>query len=87
MSKRLPGVSYKAEDPIYELFITVRSTSAGTAVSLTYSTRLRGDEPGQGHRWRVYQESPKPARSLEHLLNLAAWAARQALAKRAVKLR
>lgn len=76
--KRAPGVSYKAEAPIYELFISVRSTHLGTTVSLSYSEHRFGDEPLQGHRWEVKDESVKTARSLEHLSNLAGWACRQA---------
>jgi len=78
--KRAPGVSYKAEGPVYELFIAVRSTHLGTTVSLTYHEWAFGDAPMQGHMWQVQQESPKPAKGVQHLSNLAGWAVRQALA-------
>lgn len=78
--KRAPGVSYKAEAPIYELFISVRSTHLGTTVSLSYSEHRFGDEPLQGHRWELKEESPKTAKSFLHLSNLAGWAVRRALA-------
>lgn len=84
---RIPGVSYKADGPLYEMFIAVRSTTAGTTVSLMYNTRSKGDEPGQGHSWIVRQSSPKPAQGAEHLGNLAAWAIRQAVGKRWQKRR
>lgn len=75
--KKAPGVSYKAAEPVYELFISVRSTPAGTTVALSYYTHALGDEPQQGHYWRVADESTRPAKTYEHLANLAAWALRQ----------
>jgi hypothetical protein len=74
-----PGVSYAAEDWTEELFLSVRSTPAGTTVSLWYATRTRGDLPQQGHAWTVKAESTKASRGVLHLSNLAAWAARRAI--------
>lgn len=85
--RKAPGVSWKAESPVYELFIAVRSTHAGTTVSLTYHEWAFGDQPMQGHMWQVQQESPKAARGIQHLVNLAAWAAREAVAGKWVKRR
>jgi hypothetical protein len=85
--KPVPGVSYKAGSPIYELFITVRSADGGTTISLEYLTHALGDEPLQGHRWVVKEASSKPATSFQHLSNLAGWAVRRALAGHWQKLR
>lgn len=78
--KRAPGVSYKADSPVHELHIAVRSTHLGTTVSLTYHEWAFGDEPMQGHMWAFKDESPKVAKGLQHLSNLAGWAVRRALA-------
>lgn len=84
---RKPGVSYRASSPVYELFIVVRSADGGTTVDLSYLTHAKGDEPLQGHYWKIRSESPRQATSLGHLGNLAVWALRQATAGRWTKLR
>lgn len=78
-TKRVPGVSYDAEGWTEELFITVRSTPAGTTVSLTYATKQRGDGPVQGHKWALKADSTKQARGVAHLSSLAGWATRRAI--------
>lgn len=78
--KRAPGVSYKAEAPVHELFISVRATHAGTVVSLSYHEWRFGDEPMQGQMWHLREESTKTAKGFGHLSNLAGWAVRKALA-------
>lgn len=85
--KSVPGVSYKAEAPIYALHLNVRSTHTGTVIGVWYSEHKLGDEPTQGHVWRFVYESPKEAKSFQHLSNLAAWAVRQCLAGKWVKKR
>lgn len=84
---KVPAVSYRAEGPVYELFVTMRSTQSGTVLGLTWSVRQRGDEPGQGHRYTLRQESPKPVTTTAHAFNLVAWACRAAAAQRWVKVR
>lgn len=84
---KVPAVSYRAEGPVYELFIVLRSTSAGTVLSMTWSTRQRGDEPGQGHKYVLREESAKPVTTTAHAFNLVAWACRAAAARRWVKVR
>ncbi len=72
--------SHKAAGPIRELRITVCQYPARTRIGVTWSTREKGDDVGQGHNWALSQESNKPIKSLAHALNLAAWLARKALA-------
>lgn len=85
--KRAPGVSYKAESDVFELFISVRSTHLGTVISLSYHEWAFGDEPMQGHMWVVKEESPRTAKGIVHVTNLAGWACRQAIAGRWVRRR
>jgi len=72
--------SYKATGSIRELRITVCQYPERTRLGLTWSTRERGDDVGQGHLWVLQHEDTKPIKSLSHALNLAAWLARRALA-------
>ena len=72
--------SFKAAGTIRELRINVCQYPEGSTISLTWSTRERGDEPTQGHLWQIKMESPKPVKSIAHGVNLAAWLARRALA-------
>lgn len=72
-------VSYRAEGPIRELYITVAQRPGGSVVSLTWSTRETGDTPGQGKRGTIQRTSGKPVRSIAHAVNLAAWVTRLAL--------
>lgn len=75
-----PRTTYKAAGSVRELRINVCQYPERTVIGLTWSTRERGDEPGQGHLWVIRHEDTKPVRSLGHALNLAAWLARRALA-------
>lgn len=72
--------SYKATGSIRELRINVCQYPERTRLVLTWSTREKGDDVGQGHLWITEYESNKPIKSLGHALNLAAWLARRALA-------
>lgn len=85
--KKVPGVSYAAEEPVCQLFITVRSTKSGTAMRLTYGEWRHGDLPLGGHSWFVEHESPKTAWGVLHLTNLAAWLVRKAVSGQWVQKR
>lgn len=74
-----PKTTYKAAGSIRELRINVCQFPERTVLSLTWSTRERGDEPGQGHLWVLREEYAKPVRNLVHATNLAAWLVRKAL--------
>lgn len=71
--------SYKAAGPIREMRITVCQYPERTRLGITWSTREKGDDVGQGHLWSFAHEDSKPIKSLAHALNLAAWLARKAL--------
>ena len=75
-----PRVTFKAAGSIRELRINVCQYPERTVLGLSWSTRERGDEPGQGHLWVIRREDQKPIKSLVHAVNLAAWLARRALA-------
>jgi hypothetical protein len=75
-----PRVTFKAAGSIRELRINVCQYPERTVLGLSWSTRERGDEPGQGHLWVIRREDRKPIKSLVHAVNLAAWLARRALA-------
>ena len=70
--------SYKAAGSIRELRITVCQYPERTRLGVTWSTRERGDDVGQGHLWVFSEEYTKPIKSLVHALSLAAWLARKA---------
>jgi hypothetical protein len=75
-----PKTTFKAAGSIRELRINVCQYPERTVLGLSWSTRERGDEPGQGHLWVIRREDQKPIKSLVHAVNLAAWLARRALA-------
>lgn len=75
-----PGVSYKAEAPVYGLHVNVRSTHTGTVIGVFYTEHRAGDEPLQGHAWHYEFSTDKTAAGLAHLSNLALWALRQCAA-------
>ena len=79
--------SYKAVGSIRELRITVCQYPERTRLGITWSTRERGDDVGQGHLWQFAEEYAKPIRSLGHALSLAAWLARKAAAGELTKRR
>lgn len=72
--------TYKAAGSIRELRITVCQYPERTRLGITWSTRERGDDVGQGHLWVFSEEYAKPIKSLVHALSLAAWLARKAAA-------
>lgn len=74
--------SYKAAGPIRELRITVCQYPERTRLGITWSTREKGDDVGQGHHWSFDEEYRKPIKSLAHALSLAGWLARLALTDR-----
>lgn len=83
-----PKVSYRAEGPVRGLWISVVQAADGkTRIGVTWVTREKGDDPGQGHRWHFGEEYPKKVSSLAHAVSLAAWASRRALAGQWAKLR
>lgn len=79
--------SYKATGSIRELRITVCQYPERTRLGITWSTRERGDDVGQGHLWVFSEEYVKPIKSLAHALSLAAWLARKAAAGQLEKRR
>lgn len=70
--------SYRATGPIRELRITVCQYPERTRLGISWSTRERGDDVGQGRHWVFAEEYSKPIRSLAHALSLAGWLARKA---------
>ena len=72
--------SYKATGSIRELRITVCQYPERTRLGITWSTREKGDDVGQGHLWVFSEEYAKPIRNLAHALSLAGWLARKAAA-------
>jgi hypothetical protein len=72
--------SYKAAGSIRELRITVCQYPERTRLGVTWSTREKGDDVGQGHLWVYSEEYSKPIKSLAHAVSLAGWLARRALA-------
>ncbi len=72
--------SYKAAGSIRELRITVCQYPERTRLGVTWSTREKGDDVGQGHLWVFAEEYKKPIKSLAHAVSLAGWLARKALA-------
>lgn len=79
--------SYKATGPIRELRITVCQYPERTRLGVTWSTRERGDDVGQGHHWAFAEEYSKPIKSLAHALSLAGWLARAALSDKMKQIR
>lgn len=71
--------SYRAAGPIRELRITVCQYPERTRLGISWSTRERGDEVGQGTHYVFAHEDKKPVKSFAHALNLAAWLVRKAL--------
>lgn len=71
--------SYKATGSIRELRITVCQYPERTRLGITWSTREKGDDVGQGRHYTFEHEDKKPIKSFSHALNLAAWLARKAL--------
>ena len=70
--------SYRATGPIRELRITVCQYPERTRLSVSWSTREKGDDVGQGHHHVFQEEYDKPIKSLAHALSLAGWLARKA---------
>lgn len=71
--------SYKAAGPIRELRITVCQYPERTRLGITWSTREKGDDVGQGHLWTYAQEYTKPIKNLAHAISLAGWLVRKAM--------
>ncbi len=72
--------SYKAAGSIRELRITVCQYPERTRLGISWSTRERGDDVGQGRHYVLAHEDTKPIKSFAHALNLAGWLVRRALA-------
>lgn len=73
-------VSYRAAGSIRELRISVCQYPERTRIGISWTTREKGDDVGQGTHYVIAQETNKPVKNLAHALNLAAWLARRALA-------
>lgn len=71
--------SYRATGPIRELRITVCQYPERTRLGITWSTREKGDDVGQGHHWVYAQEYTKPIKNLAHAISLAGWLVRKAM--------
>jgi len=80
-------VSYKAEGPIRELRVTVAQYPHITLIGATWSTREKGDEPQQGHMWRIAHEGKGRIKSRQHAVNLALWVLRKVSADEMTKMR
>jgi hypothetical protein len=72
--------SYKAAGSIRELRITVCQYPERTRLGISWSTRERGDDVGEGSHYAFQHEDTKPIKSFGHALNLAGWLVRRALA-------
>lgn len=72
--------TYKAAGPIRELRITVCQYPERTRLGITWSTREKGQDVGEGSHWSFAHEDTKPIKSFGHALNLAGWLVRKALA-------
>jgi len=88
MPRPASALSLKAEGSIRGLYVSAHQDADGkTRLAVTWITRERGDEPGQGHRWTWSGEYPKGIKNVAHAASLVGWLLRRAVAGEWTKTR